>query len=114
LELAAFIMTQELTNKKQRKATFKMNRFRVEEKDERLFFIVSASGSGSGSGSAKDMSHDTCMKYNSIFNTEYFTKLPSEMWPGLSTADYALLSKEVVFSTELISKENTQFKIQCS
>jgi len=47
---------------------------------------------------------------NSILPKE---KLMKDVWSGLSEKQYSSLSKQFLLKTELVSKENESFKIEC-
>jgi len=109
LELAAFMLTQEHKSKKIPNTNFKIRSFRIDESDGKLYFVVSSIGK------AKDMNQATCRDYNEIISSnKAFGKVITGTWDGLSVSEKEQLSKEVIISTELVSKENAQFKISCS
>ena len=109
LELAAFMLTERLQGKRMANSGFKIAKFRTEEKDGKVYFVVS------GVGKAKHMSKDTCEKYHQSFvSNGMLTSLINESWPNLSESEYKELEKSVAPSVELVSKENKEFTIMCS
>lgn len=109
LSLGAYMLTEKLKGERMADSGFKVVKFRTDEKDGKLFFIVS------GIGKAKYMSEDACSTYQKAFSSNgIFDSLITDVWPNLTEQEYRELGKSVLPAVELISKENNQFKITCS
>jgi hypothetical protein len=108
LELMAYILTEESKGEKFGESGFRLNKFYVEELENKLFLVANLEGR------AKDMNNDACDNFNQAFNqTKPFDEIEKNIWPGLSDADYKAIKSEFLLSTELVSKENQSFKIRC-
>ena len=109
LQLMAYILNQKLKSPEKQKGEFKIKNFRIDEKDGKLFFIVSSVGP------AKELTDEACTTFNeTILQQPLFKSLPRKTWPNLSDKEYKQLESELIVATELVSKENASFKIQCS
>jgi len=108
LELGAFLLTQKLKDKNVGKSPFEIQGFRVKEAEGKLYFVTTLEGR------AKNMNDKACEQLKShMLESGPLTELGKQTWPGLTDAQYQALNSEFVVATELVSKENTSFRIQC-
>lgn len=108
LEFWAYIATEKTAGQKFGDSGFLVARYRAEERQEKLAFVVVLEGK------AKDMNDSACNMIKAGFLTQEPNKnLHRHIWPGLSEQQYSQLANELIFAVELVSKENAAFKIQC-
>lgn len=108
LELMAYILTTNYKDKEVGDTGFDTKKFYIKINDNKLYFTVTTVGR------AKDMNEETCNKIShrlaEVLNLE---KLIKDVWENLSDAEYQQLTTEVQIATELVSKENSNFVINC-
>lgn len=108
LELSAYLFTDKLKDERIDGTGFKIDKFKVEEKEESLLLV------GDLLGRTKDISDSQCSSVlNRLTNNSFFSNLPKKVWPGLAEKEYVELSEQVKLSIKLISKENANFFVQC-
>jgi len=108
LELMSYILNEKLNGERVKGTDFKFNKFGVDEESDKLFLRMSLIGK------AKDLTAETCEKMSELTNSILpKDKLMKDIWAGLSENEYASLSKQFSLKTELVSKENESFKIDC-
>ncbi|HHF3152699.1 hypothetical protein HYO54_22745 [Vibrio parahaemolyticus] len=108
LELSAYLFTDKLKDERVDGTSFKVEKFEVEESDNKLLLVSNLVGK------AKDISDSQCNTLlGGLTNNAIFSNLPKQIWPGLAEKEYAELSQEVKLSIKLISKENSNFTVQC-
>ncbi|MGD8174163.1 hypothetical protein ACQEXU_21180 [Vibrio sp. TRT 21S02] len=108
LELSAYLFTDKLKDERIDGTSFKVERFEVEESDNKLLLVSNLVGK------AKDISDSQCNTLlGGLTKSIYFSNLPKQIWPGLPEKEYVELSEEVKLSIKLISKENSNFTVQC-
>ena len=108
LEFAAYILGSQFKGMNVAGTDFKIDRFRVEEKDSKLYFVTSLIGK------TREMNQQACEMLNEkMKSNEAFSNLPRNIWQGLTEKQYKQLDSEVILSTEVVSKDNSEFKIKC-
>lgn len=108
LELGAFLLTQKLKDKNVGKSPFEIQGFRVTEDENKLYFVTTLEGR------AKHMNDQACEKLKThMSESGPLSQLAKQTWPGLTDAQYQSLESDFVLATELVSKENNSFRIQC-
>ena len=108
LELAASLMTQKLKNTNVAKSKFEIEKFIVQEADNKLYFVSVLEGR------AKGINEATCHRLKEHLTLLVPMKeLVEKVWPHLNNAQIKQLNTELIYATELVSKENTTFRIRC-
>ncbi|MGR5324101.1 hypothetical protein ACP3VW_09620 [Vibrio sp. DNB22_17_1] len=108
LELSAYLFTDKLKDKRVDGTSFKVEKFEVEESDNKLLLVSNLVGK------AKDISAPQCNTIlGDLTSNVIFSNLPKQIWSGLTEKEYVELSQEVKLSIKLISKENSNFTVQC-
>ena len=108
LELGAFILNDKFKGERVKGTDFKIKKFSIEEEPSKIFFKLTFVGK------AKDLTPEVCKRMSEITGSmlpkENFMK---DIWSGLTIEQYDSLSAQFLFKTELVSKENENFKISC-
>lgn len=108
LELAASLMTKKLKNTNIAKSKFEIEKFIVEEADNKLYFLSLLEGR------AKNINEATCHRLKEhLALTVPMKELAEKVWPHLNSTQIKQLNAELIYATELVSKENTTFRIRC-
>jgi hypothetical protein len=108
LELMTYMFNEKLTDERVKGTDFKFNKFVVEEESDKLFIKMSLVGR------ARDLTSETCEKISELTNSILpKDKLMKDIWTELSKKEYESLSKQFLLKTELVSKENESFKVDC-
>ncbi|TMP75617.1 hypothetical protein [Pseudoalteromonas sp. S1608] len=108
LELGTYLLNDKLKGERLKGTDFKIKGFSVVEESNSIFFKASLIGR------AKDMSDDTCQKMKGFTdNILPHEKTMRDIWSGLTDKQYTSLSKAFFIKTELVSKENESFTIDC-
>ncbi|MDO6580185.1 hypothetical protein Q4491_02410 [Photobacterium sp. 2_MG-2023] len=108
LELSAYLFTDKLKDERINGTSFKVEKFEVEESDNKLLLVSNLVGK------TKDISESQCNTLLvGLTKNYFFSNLPKKIWPDLPEKEYVGLSEEVKLSIKLISKENSEFFVQC-
>ncbi len=108
LELVAFVLSDKLEGERVGKTNFKINKFNVVVQGNELLLVSNLVGR------AKEISEKQCTTIQSqLSQNPLFSNLPKNIWPGMTENEYKELAEEVKLSVKLISKENSNFIVQC-
>jgi hypothetical protein len=108
LELGALTVTKDLEGKSVVENGFKFQGARVDEKPDSVEFVFTVEGR------AKDISKGLCEAIRKSFDDRgVLEQMKQEVWPDLSEAQYAAINDEFFMGVELVSRENSAFKLSC-
>lgn len=108
LEVIAHTLTEKQKGDNVGGTKFEIGKYYIENDGKIVLFVASLKGR------AKNMNEAVCSSINTLFKTNQpFKDLKQIVWPGLTDKQYSALDSEFVISTELVSDENSSFKITC-